>query len=333
MSKRILTQANLPESSHWILAFYHFVPLENPQCEVKVHKAFFTGRQMTCRIYISEQGINGQMSAIKEDAKAYIEWMHRRPEFHDVQFKIHPYHEQVFPRATIKYRKQLVAIASDIDLSKRGEHISPEQWGVMLEAENDKILIDVRNDYEWKIGRFEGAELPPCETFKEFTEYADKLKEKTNPKKTPVMMYCTGGIRCELYSAILKEKGFEKIYQLDGGIIGYGLQQGSKHWDGKLFVFDDRMAIPISDDGESKVIGSCHFCHVANDTYYNCANIDCNHLFLCCSKCLKKHIGCCSVDCMHAPRMRPFHQDTAHKPFKRWYQYSNSDCNDSSSLS
>jgi UPF0176 protein len=321
MSEKILTTANLPESTHWILAFYHFVPLENPQEEVQTHKAFFAGCGITCRIYISEQGINGQMSGIVEDAKAYIEWMHQRPEFRDVIFKIHPYHEQVFPRATIKYRKQLVAIDSAVDLSKRGEHVSPEQWKSMLEADSEKILIDVRNDYEWKIGRFTGAELPPCETFREFTEYADQLKEKADPQNTPVMMYCTGGIRCELYSAILKEKGFERIYQLDGGVIGYGLQQGNKHWDGKLFVFDDRMAIPISDEGESKVIGACHFCNSPNDTYYNCANMDCNHLFLCCPECLKKHIGCCCADCMNASRIRPFHQDTAHKPFKRSHHY------------
>lgn len=320
MKEKILTPTK-SESSHWILAFYHFAPIENPHQEVKTHKAFFADRQLTSRIYISEQGINGQMSGTKEDAQAYIEWMHERPEFQDIKFKVHPYHEQVFPRATIKYRKQLVAIDASVDLSKRGEHVSPEQWKSMLEAEADKILIDVRNDYEWKIGRFTGAELPPCETFREFTEYADKLKEKADPQKTPVMMYCTGGIRCELYSAILKEKGFEKIYQLDGGVIGYGLQEGNKHWDGKLFVFDDRMAIPISDEGESKVISTCHFCNTPNDTYYNCANLDCNNLFLCCPECLKKHTGCCCNDCMNGSRIRPFHHDTAHKPFKRWHHY------------
>lgn len=319
--ERILTSANIPDSSHWILAFYHFYPIENPNQEVKTHKTFFNDRDVTCRIYISEEGINGQMSATKEDAKAYIEWMHERPEFKDVTFKIHPYHEQVFPRVTVKYRKQLVAIDARVDLSQRGEHVSPEQWKTMLESEADKILIDVRNDYEWKVGRFTGAELPPCETFREFTEYADSLKDKADPQKTPVMMYCTGGIRCELYSAILKDKGFEKIYQLDGGVIGYGLEQGNQHWDGKLFVFDDRMAIPISDQGESKVIGTCHLCQAPNETYYNCANIDCNNLFLCCPECLKKHQGCCCTDCMSSTRMRPFHEHTAHKPFKRWYQY------------
>jgi UPF0176 protein len=320
-NQHILTAANIPESSHWVLAFYHFTPLQNSVEEVKIHKKFFADKQVTCRIYISEDGINGQMSATKADALIYIDWMHQRPEFRDVKFKIHPHHEQVFPRITVKHKKKLVAIDTEIDLSQRGEHVSPKEWKEMLEAQTDKILIDVRNEYEWKIGRFAGAELPPCDTFREFTEYADGLKEKMNPEKTPVMMYCTGGIRCELYSAILKNKGFDKIYQLDGGVIGYGLEQGNEHWEGKLFVFDDRMAVPISDQGESKVIGTCHFCNTPNEMYYNCANMDCNNLFLCCPECLKEHIGCCCKECTTSSRMRPFHQDTAHKPFKRWYHY------------
>ncbi len=309
------------EHTHWVLAYYSFTPLADPHGEVAKHKAFLGARDATCRVYISEQGLNGQLSAIRADAEAYIEWMHQRPEFKDVRFKVHPYHEQVFPRLTIKYRPKLVAIDADVDLSLGGEHVSPKRWQEMLESTDERILIDVRNDYEWKVGRFEGAELPPCETFREFTAYADNLKEKTDPKKIPVMMYCTGGIRCELYSAILKEKGFDKVYQLDGGVIGYGLDQGSKHWLGKLFVFDDRMAVPISTQEESPVIGTCHHCGKANDSYYNCANMDCNNLFLCCPECLEKHKGCCTTTCEQAPRIRPFHQLNPHKPFRRWYTY------------
>ena len=307
--------------SHWILAYYYFTPIPDPHAEVATHKAFFLGRDATCRIYISEQGINGQLSAAQADAQAYIEWMHQRPEFRDVKFKIHPYHENVFPRLTIKYRKQLVAIDADFDLSQGGEHVTPEQWKKMLEDPKEKVLLDVRNDYEWKVGRFAGAELPQCETFREFNEYADELKEKTDPKKTPVMMYCTGGIRCELYSAILKQKGFDQVYQLDGGVIGYGLQQGNEHWLGKLFVFDDRLAIPISDKGEGPVIGTCHHCGSANDNYYNCANMDCNHLFLCCRDCLKDYTGCCCRKCQQAPRLRPYQELNTHKPFRRSYTY------------
>lgn len=136
------------------------------------------------------------------------------------------------------------------------------------------------------------------------------------------MMYCTGGIRCELFSAILKADGFEKIYQLDGGVINYGHKQGSDHWKGKLFVFDDRMVAPISEE-QAPIVGTCHHCEVDNEAYYNCANMDCNELFLCCQECLKKFAGCCQESCMNAERVRPYHHQDAHKPFRKWYTYFN----------
>jgi UPF0176 protein len=313
-------------SRYLVLAYYDFTPIANPHEEVITHKNFFYGRDVTSRIYISETGINGQLSGAESDVQAYIEWMHGRPEFHHVVFKIHHYHENVFPRLTIKYRKQLVAIDETTDLANRGTHLSPEQWKAMIErAKNAEeevdrpVLIDVRNDYEWQVGHFEGAELPPCETFRQFSDYADKLKEEKDPEKTPVMMYCTGGIRCELYSSILMSKGFKEVYQLDGGIINYGLKEGSKHWLGKLFVFDDRLTVPISDE-PAEVIGRCHHCETPCEAYYNCANMDCNHLFLCCENCLPKVIGCCQETCQTAPRLRAYQQQGPHKPFRRMHE-------------
>lgn len=301
----------------FILAYYRFTKIANPQEFVSDHKTFFEGRDATARIYISEEGINGQMSAQEADALAYMDWLRGFPNFQDIVFKVHTYHENVFPRLTIKYRKQLVAIDHPVDLTKQGEHVSPERWSSMLDQRGENhILIDVRNDYEWKIGCFEGSECPPCETFRDFKAYADELKERINPKETSVMMCCTGGIRCEIYSALLKEKGFENVYQLDGGIINYGLKEGQRHWKGKLFVFDDRLAVPISKEA-TETIGSCDHCGIANDSYYNCANMDCNHLFLCCSDCAKTFSGCCSEECQTSPRVRPYHQETAHKPFRR----------------
>lgn len=306
--------------THYVLAYYHISPQENPNEEVLKHKAFFEQRDITCRIYISETGINGQMSAPRQDALDYMNWMHSRPEFADLVFKIQTHHENVFPRKTIKYRRHLVAYDDPVDFSKRGKHISPDEWKQMLEKEQDKVLLDIRNNYEWRLGRFEGAEQPPCETFRDFSNYAEELKKRINPEKTPVMMYCTGGIRCELFSSILKEKGFEKVYQLEGGIINYGLKQGSDHWLGKLFVFDDRLAVSLSDKQSTEVIGTCHHCGVSNDVYYNCANMDCNELFLCCPECLKQFAGCCQESCKSAERVRPYHHCT-HKPFRKWYHY------------
>ncbi|MCE5317580.1 MAG: rhodanese-related sulfurtransferase [Parachlamydia sp.] len=306
--------------SYSVLAYYHLTPIADPHAEVSAQKDFLSPLDATSRIYVSEQGINGQMCAAEADAKSYMEWMLSRPEFRDVAFKIHPYHEQVFPRLTIKYRRQLVAFDQEVDMAARAQHLAPEQWKEMLEADDDHLLLDIRNDYEWKLGRFEGAEMPPCETSRDFESYAENLLSRVDPKTKPIMMYCTGGIRCEYYSSILKKKGFEKIYQLQGGVIGYGLKVGSDHWLGKLFVFDDRLSIPISEK-KTTVVGECHFCKTASESYYNCANMDCNGLYLCCPDCLEKHAGCCQESCQSAPRLRPYHQQNPHKPFRRWHHY------------
>ena len=128
------------------------------------------------------------------------------------------------------------------------------------------------------------------------------------------MMYCTGGIRCELYSAIMKKEGFENVYQLHGGVINTVLQEGSDHWKGKLFVFDDRLTVPIGENGEP--IAHCTQCQAPCDVYYNCANMDCNKLFICCLSCLKTHQGCCSASCKDTGRVRPYKEDAI--PFRKF---------------
>ena len=304
----------------FVLAYYHFTPISDPDQLIAAHKAFFKDRHMTCRIYISEQGINGQTSGIQEDAEAYMRWLHTQPLFENMPFKIHIHHENVFPKQCIKYRKQLVALDEEIDLEQSGTHLSPKEWKEMLEKEEEHLLIDVRNEYEWKVGRFEGAECPPCETFREFKEYAHGLKNQVKSKETPVLMYCTGGIRCELYSALLRKEGFKKVYQLSGGIINYGLKEGTDHWLGKLFVFDDRLTVPIAQE-PAPVIGQCHHCQSPSENYYNCANMECNNLYLCCFECAKQTVGCCCTACQAAPRVRPYQHQQAHKPFRKKHHY------------
>ncbi len=301
-----------------VLAYYSIGPIENPALEVERHKEFFKTRDFKGRIYIASHGINGQSSGSVEHAEEYMAWMRSDPRFKDIEFKIHPSDKHAFPKMTVKEKRQLVAIDCEVDFSNVGEHISPEEWKKKLETKDeDTLLIDVRNDYEWKVGHFEGAELPALETFRQFPSYAKELKEKRDPKKTSVMMYCTGGIRCEFYSAVLKKEGFEKVYQLDGGVIEYGLQEGSDHWKGKLFVFDDRLVVPISKD-EAPAISTCSLCATDCDVYYNCANMDCNELFTCCLSCLKVHQGCCCVNCLETGRVRPYKEDAI--PFRRMHR-------------
>ena len=301
-----------------VLAYYFFTLLEDPALEVFRHKEFFSSRDIQGRIYISKEGINGQMSASIGAAQEYMEWLKSDPRFQGVEFKIHTWHEHCFPRMTVKVRPQLVALDKEVDMKKTGVHLSPEEWKKMLDQKDENtILIDVRNDYEWDIGHFEGAELPTLEKFRQFPQYAKALKETRDPSKTKVMMYCTGGIRCELYSALMKEEGFNEVYQLQGGIIKYGLQAGSKHWRGKLFVFDDRLSVPISDKEPAQVISKCIHCGESTDLYYNCANMDCNELFLSCHACAEKTHGCCCKACEEAPRVRAFVKEERPKPFRR----------------
>jgi UPF0176 protein len=298
-----------------VLAYYSINQIDDPQAEVALHKDFFSSRDFKGRIYISEQGINGQASGRADHADEYMAWMAERDRFKNMPFKVHFAKEHAFPKMTVKYRKQLVAVDCDVDFSTIGEHVSPEEWKRMLEDRDaNTLVLDVRNKYEWKIGRFEGSELPELETFREFPGFAKKLKESRDPKTTSVMMYCTGGIRCEFFSALMKKEGFEKVYQLEGGVINYGLKEGSEHWKGKLFVFDDRLAVPMGENQEA--ISSCTHCGEPNDVYYNCANMDCNELFLCCVDCLKEHKGCCCCDCEQQGRIRPFKENA--KPFRKW---------------
>lgn len=311
-------------AEYQILAFYCYTDIEDPKREVKRHHKFLETLDARARIYIAFNGINAQMSLATGDAKTYMEWLKSDPRFSSVHFKLDPYHEHVFPRVTVKAREQLVALDARPDVNNGGQHLSPEEWKKKLEERGeDTILIDVRNDYESEIGHFEGAEKPPLKTFREFPAYAEELSRRKDPQKTKVMMYCTGGIRCETYSAMLKEKGFEDVYQLEGGVIHYGHVMGNKHWKGKLFVFDDRLSVPISED-EHELISHCHECKAPCDTYYNCANMDCNELFLSCPECAEKLQGCCSTTCNGAKRVRPFEKSKRPKPFRKWYNYSNS---------
>jgi len=301
-----------------VLAFYLFTDIEDPHAEVAKHKVFFANRDITSRIYISYQGINAQMSGLRKDTEAYIAWMRQDERFRDIDFKIHTHHEQAFPRATVKFRKQLVALDHDASPYQGGVHVKPAEWKRMLEEKtSNTILLDVRNDYEWKIGHFEGAIKPRLDMFRLFPQYVQELKEEYDPATTRVMMYCTGGIRCELYSALMKEEGFQHVYQLEGGVIRYGLEEGDQQWQGKLFVFDDRLAVPLAE--ETMPISTCHSCDAHSDTYYNCANMDCNALFLSCPTCAETLGGCCSKRCQEAPRIRAWKelQGKRPKPFRR----------------
>lgn len=301
-----------------ILAFYLFTPFQEPKEEVKRFQRYLSSKDAKGRIYLSHEGINAQMSIARKDAPDFFDWLFSDERFKNIEIKVHEDKEHAFSKLKIKFRKQLVALDQIADSAKGGMHVSPEKWKEMLENRGkDTLILDVRNDYEWQVGHFEGAEKPALKTFREFPQYAEKLKKEHDPEKTQVMMYCTGGIRCELYSSVLKEKGFKNVVQLEGGVINYGLKVGARHWLGDLFVFDDRLVVPIDPKEKRKPIARCFDCQEKTDLYVNCANMDCNQLFLCCKSCLEKWKGCCSPSCIEAPRVRAFAREGRPRPFKR----------------
>lgn len=295
-----------------VLAFYDFTPVSDPKAMVKKWLVHFKDQDVRGRIYISEEGINAQMST--HESIQPEGWI--LEQFPNADIKVHMYDEHPFARLQIKYREQLVALDLKVDMSHRATHVSAREWAEMLDEEDPKTLVlDVRNEYEWEVGHFKGALEPKMDTFREFPAFAEKIANEVD-KDTRILMYCTGGIRCELFSPMLLEKGFEKVYQLKGGVIRYGNEVGSKHWDGKLFVFDDRMTVPLSDE-ITKTISHCHKCEVETETFYNCAHMDCNDLFISCAKCAEDLQGCCSNECTKAERVRTFKKNERVRPYRR----------------
>jgi UPF0176 protein len=299
-----------------ILAFYLITHIDNPQEIVLEHKKFIESLDIACRIYIAKDGINGQMSASKDASKAYRAWMQQHPLFKEVIFKIDASPEQVFPRQTVKLKEKLVGGDEELDLSNRGQYMSPQEFEEKVRDLDNYCVLDIRNDYEWEVGHFKGAENPHCNNFRDFEKKAPLLAKELLESGKKALMYCTGGIRCEIYSSLLKKHGVKELYQLEGGVIEYGKQTQGDNWEGELFVFDDRLTVQINAHKKAAV-SICHSCKTAASHYFNCANMDCNKLFICCKECLIKTKGCCAESCTTAPRLRHLSEQTPHKPFRR----------------
>lgn len=251
------------------------------------------------RIYLAHEGINAQLSVPEHNWEEFVKQVHANPLFAAIPFKIAVEDDgKSFFKLTIKVRKQIVADGLPIDeydVTNVGTHLDAKAWNEALE--NGATVVDMRNHYESEIGKFKGAICPDVETFKEeLPEVKEMLKGK---EEEQILLYCTGGIRCEKTSAYLKHHGFQDVNQLHGGIIDYARQLDkdetlNNNFEGKNFVFDERRGERISDD----VISSCHQCGEPFDTHVNCRNVNCNLLFLQCDDCKEKYEHCCSVECI-----------------------------------
>ena len=251
------------------------------------------------RIYIANEGINAQLSVPSNKMIEFKNSIDSIPFLNGVRLNIAIEHDnEAFLKLKVKVRDKIVADGLDsneYNLDKNGVHVNAEKFNELLDN-NDTITIDMRNHYESEIGHFKGAKLPDVDTFRESLPIINKKYDRYKKDKN-ILMYCTGGIRCEKASAYLMNKGYKNVYQLDGGIIEYARQVKEKNIEnkfiGKNFVFDNRRGERISGD----IISNCHQCGKKCDEHVNCNNEACHLLFIQCDECQKKYNGCCSDDC------------------------------------
>ncbi len=281
------------------VSFYKYVKIENPAEMRDLLYAEWDELNCLGRIYLAKEGINAQMSVPEPNWAAFAEKLYQHPEFKDVPFKIAVEDDgKSFLKLTVKVREKIVAdgLADDFfDVTNVGKHLTAKEWNAAMES-GKAIVVDIRNHYESEIGHFENAVLPEAETFRdELPEVLELLKGKENDK---VLLYCTGGIRCEKTSAFLKHHGFKDVNQLHGGIIDYARQIKSENLDnkfkGKNFVFDERLGEQVSEE----IISKCHQCGELSNRHINCANLDCNLLFIQCENCGEKMRDTCSDECL-----------------------------------
>ena len=277
-------------------SFYKYVEIKTPQQFRDELYGKWRDLKILGRTYVAKEGINSQISIPEHNWNLFIETINKA-QLSNIEYKIGINNKTSFLKLIIKVKKQIVAdgIEKKFDTSNVGTRLSPIEFNDAIDDKNS-IVIDVRNHYESEVGHFKNAIRPDVDTFKESLPVIKNiLKGKENNK---ILLYCTGGIRCEKTSAYLKHHNYIDVNQLDGGIINYYHQikkYGIKSkFKGKNFVFDNRLGERITDD----IISVCHQCYQPSDTHTNCANQACHILFIQCKKCEKKMNGCCNENCL-----------------------------------
>jgi len=287
------------------ISFYQYAKLGNPQLFRDHLYIQFEKLGVFGRVYVAHEGINAQISLPADQLEAFRASLDEITFLKGIRLNIAVEDDgKSFYKLKILVKKKILAdgLSDDtFDVTKKGKHVTAAEFNELHDQENT-IVIDMRNHYETEVGHFEKAVTPDVDTFRDSLPIIEDML--ATHKEKNLLMYCTGGIRCEKASAYFKHKGFENVYQLEGGIIKYAQDikaQGLENkFRGKNFVFDERLGERISEE----IISKCHQCGKPCDTHTNCKNVACNLLFLQCEECAAKHEGCCSTTC----------QDIVHLP-------------------
>ena len=300
--KRRALEDNTPRTT---ISFYNYTPIADPKSLRDEWYRYFSSIGVYGRIYIASEGVNAQINVPDRHSDDFRKYLYSFPGFDGLRLnKAVEENRHSFFVLDIKVRNKIVADGIEdpaFNMQNKGKYVNAEQFNALTE-DRDTLVIDMRNHYEYEVGHFRNAIEIPSDTFREQLPMAvDMMKER---KDRNIIMYCTGGIRCEKASAYMLHNGFTNVFHLEGGIINYVRQareqQLPNKFIGKNFVFDERLGERISED----ILASCHICGSPCDTHVNCANSACHLLFIQCEKCSKELENCCSAECrdfIHLP--------------------------------
>lgn len=272
-----------------VLLYYRYVAVPDPAAEREAQMNLCREAGLKGRILIGDEGINGTVAGDAAAVRKYLDYMSAHELFSGIQYKTDTTDVMPFPKLKVKVRPEIVTLGADVDVDNTATHLSPEQFNEMIK-DPEVVLFDARNNYESAIGRFKGAVTPDIGLFSELPAALGKFEGLKNKK---VVAYCTGGIRCEKASALMKQNGFTDVYQLDGGIINYAQAFPEGAFEGECFVFDGRMSMAFNDAPTQ--LGRCVACAAPTNRYYNCGVKTCNKLILVCDGCSQESLACGDV--------------------------------------
>jgi UPF0176 protein len=258
-----------------VILFYKYVEILDAEAFAANQRALCQSLELKGRVLIATEGINGTLAGPADRIHRYVEELKSDARFSDIEIKVSRGDAGTFPKLVVKVRPEIVTLNAGAIPPDRENHLSPAKWKQMVEEDPDVVLLDIRNRFESDAGRFSNARVCDIEHFRElprFTERLGDLKGKT------ILMYCTGGIRCEKASTLFKQKGFKNVFQLHGGIAAYQEQFGNEHWEGECFVFDQRMTVRV-EEGLVQ-IGRCAHTGRATSRFVNCLHDPCHKLFI-----------------------------------------------------
>lgn len=292
------------KNKYKVILYYCYAAIEDADQFRDEHHLLCLELDLRGRIIISKEGLNGTVSGSIENVDEYMKRVKADPRFADTDFKEDFHETHAFKKLNVRHKSEIVhsSLSHINPRIKTGAYVEPQAFREMIKNEEDIVILDVRSNYEHELGKFKNAVTLDIENFRDFPK---KVKELEQYKDKKIVTYCTGGIKCEKASAFLLEQGFENVHQLHGGIIKYGLEAEGEDFEGKCYVFDNRLSVDVN-KVNPKVVSRCFVCDTLSDRMVNCANPTCNAHVAICEKCGVEMEGACSTACKENPEKREY---------------------------